>query len=99
MKKQQVQPKQLKIKLDENIGEGIYSNIAFTTFNNSEFIIDFGRILPGLNQGKIYSRIVMTPQHAKRLVATLERSVKNFEEKFGELKFSEQPERKEFGFK
>jgi len=91
---------QIKVELKEPEAEGIYSNWVMITYSPSEFVIDFGRILPGLPKTKIYSRIVMTPQHVKRLLATLEKNVKVYEGKFGEIKLlgPQQGESKEIGF-
>jgi hypothetical protein len=77
---------QIKVELKEPEAEGIYSNWVMITYSPSEFVIDFGRILPGLPKTKVYSRIVMTPQHVKRLLDVLEKNVKAFEDKFGEIK-------------
>ncbi len=80
------QPQQIKVELSEPAAEGIYSNWVMITYSPSEFIIDFGRFLPGLAKTKVYSRIIMTPQHVKNLLKVLEKNVSNFEEKFGEIK-------------
>ena len=80
------QPQQIKVELSEPAAEGIYSNWVMITYSPSEFIIDFGRFLPGLAKTKVYSRIIMTPQHVKNLLKVLEKNVTNFEEKFGEIK-------------
>jgi len=56
------------------------------SYGPSEFIVDFGRVLPGLPKIRVYSRIVMTPQHFKNLLAIVEKNVSSFEEKFGEIK-------------
>jgi hypothetical protein len=77
---------QIQVELTEPAAEGIYSNWVMMTYSPSEFIIDFGRFLPGLPKTKIYSRIVMTPQHVKNLLKVLEKNVSSFEEKFGEIK-------------
>lgn len=77
---------QIKVELKEPEAEGIYSNWVMITYSPSEFVIDFGRILPGLPKTRVYSRIVMTPQHVKHLLGTLEKNVKVYEEKFGEIK-------------
>lgn len=91
---------QIKVELKEPEAEGIYSNWVMITYSPSEFVIDFGRILPGLPKTKVYSRIVMTPQHVKRLLSTLEKNVKVYEEKFGEIKLiaPQQGDNKEIGF-
>jgi hypothetical protein len=77
---------QIKVELREPESEGIYSNWVMITYSPSEFIIDFGRILPGLAKTRVYSRIVMTPQHVKRLLNVLEKNISTYEEKFGEIK-------------
>jgi hypothetical protein len=91
---------QIKVELKEPEAEGIYSNWVMITYSPSEFVIDFGRILPGLPKTKVYSRIVMTPQHVKGLLDTLQKNVKVYEEKFGEIKMlsAQQGEGKGIGF-
>jgi hypothetical protein len=79
-------PPQIKVELREPEAEGIYSNWVMVSYGPSEFIIDFGRALPGLPKIRIYSRIVMTPQHFKALLAVVEKNVTGYEEKFGEIK-------------
>lgn len=80
------QQKKLDIELGEKESEGIYSNLALIAHSPSEFIIDFARMLPGVKKAKVYSRIVMTPQHTKMLLNALEENIKKFEEQFGEIK-------------
>ena len=58
---------QLNIELSEEIADGIYSNLAIITHSNSEFVVDFIKVMPGVPKAKVKSRIVLTPQHAKRL--------------------------------
>ncbi len=79
--------KEIKIELPEKEAEGTYANFVGIGFNNAEFILDFIRIMPGLNKGKVFSRVIMTPQNVKSLLMSLENSVKQYEEKFGEIKF------------
>ncbi len=78
--------KKLDIELGEKESEGIYSNLALIAHSPSEFIIDFARMLPGIRKAKVYSRIVMTPQHTKMLLNALEENIKKFEGQFGEIK-------------
>ena len=80
------QAQQLPIELPDDVAQGLYSNLMFITYSPSEFVIDFARALPGTRKGKIYSRIVMTPQHAKALSDLLRRNVQNFEQKHGAIK-------------
>ncbi|MCB5260506.1 MAG: DUF3467 domain-containing protein [Candidatus Cloacimonetes bacterium] len=91
--------KQLNIKLDEKVGEGTYANFFMITNSPSEFIMDCGRILPGIPDARIYSRVVMTPMHTKQLLQLLEKNINNYEKQFGEIKVQGQGENKAVGFK
>ena len=92
-------PQQVKVELTEPAAEGTYSNWVMITYGSSEFIIDFGRFLPGLSKTKVYSRIIMTPQHIKHLLKVLQNNVSNFEKKFGEIKvLGDQEKTKDIGF-
>lgn len=93
------QPGQINIKIDEQVGEGTYANFFVITNSPSEFIMDFGRILPGVPDAKIYTRVVCTPSHAKQLLQLLEKNINSFENQFGEIKIQGMPENKHVGFK
>jgi len=82
---------QINIELDEKIAEGTYSNLAIINHSVSEFVLDFVSIMPGTPKSKVKSRIILTPQHAKRLVKALNENVKRFENAHGEIKDYEQP--------
>ena len=82
---------QINIELDEKVAEGIYSNLAIINHSVSEFIIDFVSIMPGTPKSKVKARIILTPQHAKRLHKALGENVKRFEKAHGEIKDYEQP--------
>lgn len=82
---------QINIELDENIAQGIYSNLAIINHSQSEFVIDFVTIMPGVPKSKVKSRIVLTPQHAKRLLKALGDNVSRFEGAHGEIKDYQQP--------
>ena len=82
---------QLNIELSEEVAEGIYSNLAIITHSNSEFVIDFIRLMPGVPKAKVKSRIVLTPQHAKRLMKALKDNVSKFESAHGTIKDTEAP--------
>jgi hypothetical protein len=77
---------QLNIELTEEMSEGIYSNLAIITHSNAEFVIDFINVMPGAPKAKVKSRIVVTPQHAKRLLKALNENVKKFEQINGVIK-------------
>lgn len=76
---------QLNIELSEEIAEGIYSNLAIITHSSSEFVLDFIRVMPGTPKAKVKSRIVLTPDHAKRLLAALEDNIVKFESVNGDI--------------
>lgn len=79
-------PNELNIELPEEISEGVYSNLAIITHSPSEFVIDFVRMMPGVPKAKVKSRIILTPQHAKRLMKALIDNVQKFEAMHGEIK-------------
>ncbi len=81
----QQQGNQINIELTEEIADGIYSNLAIISHSQSEFIVDFVRILPGVNKAKVKSRIILTPQHAKRLYKALADNIDKFENANGEI--------------
>ena len=81
-KKQQ----QLNIELSEEIAQGIYSNLAVITHSSSEFVVDFVRIMPGIPKANVKSRVILTPEHAKRLLLALEDNIKKFESIHGPIK-------------
>lgn len=76
---------QLNIELPEELAEGVYANLAIIGHSNSEFIIDFIRSIPNVPKAKVKSRVVLTPQHAKRLLKALNDNVKKFEAQFGPI--------------
>ena len=82
---------QINIELDEQVADGTYSNLAIINHSVSEFIVDFINIMPGVPKAKVKSRIILTPQHAKRLTQALADNVRKFEQQHGEIKDYEQP--------
>ena len=82
---------QINIELSEEVAEGTYANLAMIAHSNSEFVIDFIRMMPGTPKAKVKSRIIVTPQHAKRLMKALAENVSRFEKAHGEIKDYEQP--------
>lgn len=77
---------QLNIELSEEIAEGIYSNLAVITHSNQEFVFDFIRVMPGTPKAKVKSRIIITPEHAKRLLTALEDNIEKYEAVNGRIK-------------
>lgn len=82
---------QINIELDDKTAEGIYSNLAIINHSVSEFVVDFISVMPGQPKAKVKSRIILTPQHAKRLVKALADNVNRFEKSHGEIKDFDQP--------
>ena len=82
---------QLNIELDESIADGTYANLAIINHSVSEFVVDFVNVMPGTPKAKVKSRIILTPQHAKRLAKALAENVSRFEKAHGEIKDYEQP--------
>ncbi len=80
---------QINIELTEEIAQGIYSNLAIISHSASEFIVDFVRLLPGLPKAKVQSRIILTPDHAKRLMAALQDNIVKYEMVNGKIKMAE----------
>lgn len=91
------EPQKISVELGKEEAEGVYSNLALITHSNSEFIIDFAKLLPGLPKARVCTRIIMTPQNAKALMKTLEVNLARYEEHFGEIKLPGKPPT-EFGF-
>lgn len=81
---------QLQIELKEEVAQGTYANLAIITHSTSEFVVDFVRIMPGLPKAGVQSRIVMTPEHAKRLMYALQDNVAKFEKEFGPIRMPEE---------
>ena len=81
----------INIELDEKIAERVYSNLAIINHSASEFVIDFVTIMPGVPKAKVKSRIVLTPQHAKRFLKALGENIHRYEIANGEIKDVEQP--------
>jgi hypothetical protein len=77
---------QINIELSEDIGQGVYSNLAVITHSSSEFVLDFVRIMPGLPKAKVMSRIILTPEHAKRLLYALQDNIQKYEAVHGIIK-------------
>lgn len=86
---QQNEEQQLNIELSEDMAEGTYSNLAVITHSNAEFIVDFINVMPGIPKARVKSRIVLTPQHAKRLMKALVDNIKKFEATNGTIQDQE----------
>ena len=86
MDPQPQQPSQLNIEISEEVAEGHYANLAIITHSHSEFVIDFVNVMPGTPKSKVKSRIILTPQHAKRLMKALTENISRYESVNGSIK-------------
>lgn len=86
--------KQISLDLKPEVAKGSYSNLAIITHSHSEFIIDFAEMLPGLPKPEIGNRIIMTPEHAKRLLNALIDNISKYESQFGTIQMGQQMEPK-----
>lgn len=91
-------PAQLQVELREPESEGIYANLAIISHSPSEIIIDFARVMPGVQKARVRSRIIMTPQHARLMERALSDNLKKFEKQFGEIKLHGQEAKGQIGF-
>lgn len=82
----QPDPNAINIELSEDMAEGEYANLAMIAHSNSEFVIDFIRMMPGVPKAKVKARIVVTPEHAKRLLSALADNVERYEQAHGPIK-------------
>ena len=76
---------QLNIELNEAVAQGTYSNLSLISHSSAEFVIDFIRVLPGMPKAQVKSRIILTPEHAKRLLKTIQDNVSRYEQTFGKI--------------
>ena len=81
---------QLQIELKEEVAQGTYANLAIITHSSSEFILDFVRVMPGVPKAGVQSRIIVAPEHAKRLLRALEDNIAKYERVFGSIRISDE---------
>lgn len=87
------QQNQFQMGIKPEVAEGQYANLALITHSTSDFVIDFACILPGMPQPQVKSRIIMAPEHAKRLLQALQSNIYNYEKTFGKINLPNEPER------
>ena len=81
---------ELQIELKEEVGLGTYANLAVITHSSSEFVLDFVSVLPGIPKAPVLSRIILAPEHAKRLLNALEDNISKYEHAFGPISMPEE---------
>jgi hypothetical protein len=91
MDEESTKKNQINIELKDEVGQGTYSNLAIITHSSSEFVLDFVRVMPGLPKAEVKSRVILTPEHAKRLLQALGENVEKYEKAHGPIKKIEGP--------
>ena len=81
---------QININLSEEVAQGIYSNLAVINHSSSEFILDYIRVMPGVPQAEVKTRVIMTPEHAKRFLNALKDNIEKYEQAYGEIEVKKQ---------
>lgn len=76
---------QIDVELDDAIAQGIYANLAIISHSTSEFVLDFAAVLPGVPKAKVKSRVILSPEHAKRLLLSLEENIGRYESNVGRI--------------
>ena len=83
----------LQLELPQDVAQGEYANFAIITHSSSDFIIDFARVLPGVPKAQVKSRVILAPEHAKRLLGALQENIMRYEREFGPIQIPKQQER------
>lgn len=83
------QENQLNIELTDEVSGGIYSNLAIISHSETEFVVDFIQVMPGVPKAKVKTRIILNPQHAKRLLYALKDNIDKYEASFGQISISQ----------
>ncbi len=92
MDEQQKKGQKLEIELSKEEASGTYSNLVMITHSSSEFIFDFVSVMPGVPKAKVQKRMILTPEHAKRLANALNDNIQRYEEAHGEIKVKSKEE-------
>ena len=86
-----MEEQKLNINLTPEVAEGTYANLAIIAHSSSEFVLDFALMMPGLKQANVQSRIIMTPEHAKKLLFALQENIGKYEKQFGKVQLTGTP--------
>lgn len=86
-----MEEKKMNINLTPEMAEGTYANLAIIAHSSSEFVIDFVRMMPGLQQANVKSRVILTPEHAKKLLFALQENLSKYEKQFGKIQIMGNP--------
>jgi len=82
----------LQIEISPEVAQGEYANFAVITHSSSDFVVDFARVLPGVPKAMVRSRVILAPEHAKRLLMALQENIARYEQAYGTIKLPRQPQ-------
>lgn len=85
--------KEIDIELDENVSQGNYANLVIISHSTSEFVLDFAALMPGVPKAKVRNRIILAPEHAKRLLMSLQDNITRYESNVGRITIPTPPQR------
>ncbi|MBO7278908.1 MAG: DUF3467 domain-containing protein [Bacteroidales bacterium] len=88
----------LKIEMTKEVAKGVYSNLAIISHSQTEFLIDFAQLFPGIGKAEVVSRVIMAPEHLKRLAAALNENIRKYEQAHGEIQMGANKNNIPFGF-
>jgi len=83
----------LQIELPQQVAQGEYANFAIITHGSSDFVVDFARVLPGVSKAQVCSRVILAPEHAKRLLGALQENIMRYEKEYGPIRIPNQEPR------
>lgn len=86
-----MEEQKLNINLTPEVAEGVYANLAIVAHSSSEFVLDFVRMMPGLKQASVKSRVILTPENAKKLLFAMQDNIAKYENQFGKIQLNGQP--------
>ncbi len=81
--------KKIDLELEREVAEGSYANLAVISHSSSEFVLDFAAVMPGMNKARVKSRVILSPEHAKRLYMSLAENLARYETKVGRIELKE----------
>ena len=90
--REETSSQELQVELPEEIAEGVYVNLAVVGHSSWEFVLDFIRVMPGMPKASVKSRVILAPEHAKRLLYALKENIYNYEAEMGGIKLREENE-------
>ena len=85
MSDEPVAPQKLQVQLDDDVAQGVYSNLVLLNHTENEFVLDFAFIQPANGRAKVRTRVISSPRHTKRLLLALQKNVERYEERFGRI--------------